>query len=122
MLTTWFSQHFQVIFVCASTVADEGESLSSYKAMCLEVKQLLEDGFEDKTLANLKDRLAVVQPQHLVRPLLVCLVPHIAFITCDKDDYTLLGLLEMMNLGSLEFQKQHLNEVSMIANLSSAFT
>ncbi|XP_024375793.1 uncharacterized protein [Physcomitrium patens] len=48
-------------------MADEGESLSSYKAMCLEVKQLLEDGFEDKTLANLKDRLAVVQPQHLDR-------------------------------------------------------
>ena len=50
-------------------VADEGEMLSSYKAVSSEVKQLLEDGLEDKTLANLKDRLAAVQPQHLVRSL-----------------------------------------------------
>lgn len=50
-------------------MADEGEALSSYKAMSSEVKKLLEDGLEDKTLANLKDRLAAVQPRHLVRPL-----------------------------------------------------
>lgn len=53
-------------------MADEGEALSSYKVMSLEVKQLLEDGLEDKTLFNLKDRLAAVQPQHLVRPLFSC--------------------------------------------------
>ena len=50
-------------------MADEGEVLSSYKVMSSEVKQLLEDGLEDKILVNLKDRFAAVQPQHLVRPL-----------------------------------------------------
>jgi len=58
-------------------VADEGEALSSYKAMSSEVKQLLEHGLEDKTLANLKDRLAAVQPQHLVRPLITMLTLHV---------------------------------------------
>lgn len=69
-METCFSRHLQVICVFASLVADEGEMLTSYKAMSSEAKQLLEDGLEDKTLANLRDRLAAVQPQHLVRPLL----------------------------------------------------
>lgn len=48
------------------TVADERDVLSSYKAMCSEVTQLLKEGLEDKTLSSLKGRLAAVQPQHLV--------------------------------------------------------
>ncbi|KAG0574974.1 hypothetical protein KC19_VG307200 [Ceratodon purpureus] len=48
-------------------MADEGEMLSSYKAVSSEVQQLLEDGLEEKTLVNLKDRLAAGQPQHLDR-------------------------------------------------------
>lgn len=47
-------------------MADERDVLSSYKAMCLEVTQLLKEGLEDKTLSSLKGRLAAVQPQHLV--------------------------------------------------------
>lgn len=69
------------------SVADEGEVLSSYKAMCTEVKQLLEDGLEDKTLVNLKDHLAAVQPQHLVSFSFCCLTIgtfclYLASVTC----------------------------------------
>lgn len=77
-------------------MADEGEVLSSYKAIASEVKQLLEDGLEDKTLANLKDRLAAVQPQHLVRRLFS--VRPITMLTLHvTEKHILLGFLDARN-------------------------
>lgn len=108
--------YLQIISVFAFLVADEGEVLNSYKVMVSEVKQLLEDGLEDKTLANLKDRLGAVQPQHLVRIIFLLGQLQSLFCTLQRSTFGLAFLTHESKF----FLERHPHEVSTFANSSFA--